>query len=163
MPLHFEQQNPTTTFFLAGLPENGHSLLPAFVLPTKPFKSEAAFLAHFPQQTLKTAVSSGLMALSENGHLSLTGLASLVAAKENRQSVTKDTKIKNFFMLLLLVTFVELHKLNSQTALPQGVIGIFFDKNHKTGGNASPPEAFASALLIGSLPEITWIVLPIVL
>ena len=103
------------------------------------------------------------MALSENGHLSLTGLASLVAAKENRQSVTKDTKIKNFFMLLLLVPFVELHKLNNQTALPQGVIGIFFDKSHKIGGSASPPEAFASALLIGSLPEITWIVLPIVL
>jgi hypothetical protein len=77
--------------------------------------------------------------------------------------MTKDTKSKNFFMLLLLVTFVELHKLNNQTALPQDVIGIFFDKSYKIGGSASPPEAFASALLIGSLPEITWIVLPIVL
>jgi hypothetical protein len=75
-------------------------LLPALVLLTKDLSSPAAFLAHFPQQTLKTAVSEGLTALLEKGHLSFTGLTSFTAAKEKMQKVTKDKKSNIFFMLM---------------------------------------------------------------
>jgi hypothetical protein len=64
-PLHFEQQNATTTFFFAGLPEKGQVLAPAFAFPTKAFTSLAAFFAQLPQQTLKTTVSAAFTALPE--------------------------------------------------------------------------------------------------
>ena len=99
MPLHFEQQNATTTFFLAALPEKGQALLPAFTLPTKDFRSPAAFLAQFPQQTLKTTDCSEFMALPEKGHLSFTALAFLVSANEKAQRETKDRKSRIFFIL----------------------------------------------------------------
>ena len=100
MLLHFEQQNATTTFFLAALPEKGQALLPAFALPTKDFKSPAAFLTQFPQQTLKTTDCSEFMLLPEKGHLSFTDLTFMVAANEKTQREEVDKKSRIFFILM---------------------------------------------------------------
>ena len=94
MPLHFEQQNATTTFFLAALPEKGQALLPAFTLPTKDFKSPAAFLAQFPQHTLKTAVCSRFTAFPEKGHLSFTAFEFFGVANKKTEREEKDRKRK---------------------------------------------------------------------
>ena len=99
MLLHFEQQNATTTFLLAALPEKGQVLLPAFTLPTNDFKSPAAFLAQFPQHTLNITDCSKLTDLPEKGHLSFTDLVLLGAANEKTVNEAIDTKNKIFFIL----------------------------------------------------------------
>ena len=101
MLLHLEQQNATTTFFLAALPEKGHALFPALTFPTKNFRSPEAFLAQFPQHTLKTAVCSRFTAFPENGHLSFTAFEFFGAANKKTQREEKDRKSKIFFMLVV--------------------------------------------------------------
>jgi len=75
LPLQFPQQNPTVTFFLAGLPEKGHFVKSPLALASVPFTSLAAFLAQLPQHTPSCTVCALSMALPEIGHLSFTAAA----------------------------------------------------------------------------------------
>lgn len=93
------------TILLAGFLEKGHSLLPALTFFTKAFRSEDAFLAHLPQQTLNVRTLSALTALPEKGHFSLTGGACL-AAKEKREIDKIPAIVRNFCREIYMQVFL---------------------------------------------------------
>jgi len=91
----FPQQKATSTFFLAGLLENGHLLFPAFTFLTNPLTSAEAFLTQLLQHTLKVRTLSAFTALPEKGHSSLTG-ATFLAANEKMETVIMAVSVRIF-------------------------------------------------------------------
>ncbi|MEC8044272.1 MAG: hypothetical protein VX130_06750 [Verrucomicrobiota bacterium] len=104
MPTQLPQQKATCTFFLAGLPENGHSLLFAFVFFIKDLRSEDAFLAQLLQQTLNDTTLSAFTALPEKGHFSLTG-ASFFAPIVKMEIARIARKLNKDLKLIFIVLY----------------------------------------------------------
>lgn len=100
----FPQQKATSTFFFAGLLENGHFLFPAFTFLTNPLTSAEAFLTQLLQQTLKVRTLSAFTALPENGHSSFTG-ATFLAANEKMETVIMAVSVRIFCKEMFMIWY----------------------------------------------------------